>query len=75
MLKSQLILYDIIQCCESGTGSRASQIRSLGSPRSCKPIFKRHGILRFTDMTDYSQLEFMYNWEQKWLPLTFIGSW
>ena len=30
-----------------------------------------NGMLRFTDMIDYSQLEFMYNWEQKRLPLHF----
>ena len=26
-------------------------------------------------MIDYSPLEFMYNWEQKRLPLTFIDTW
>ena len=26
-------------------------------------------------MIDYSQFEFMYNWEQKRLPLTFIDTW
>lgn len=40
-----------------------------------EPLFKRHGILKFTDMIEYSQLEFMYNWEHKKLPLTFMNTW
>jgi hypothetical protein len=41
----------------------------------CEPIFKRLGILRFEDMIKYSQLEFMYFWEHKRLPASFLDTW
>jgi hypothetical protein len=41
----------------------------------CEPLFKRQGVLRFVDMIRYSQLEFMYNWEHKRLPISFIDTW
>jgi len=41
----------------------------------CEPLFKRLGILRFEDMIEYSQLEFMYFWEHKRLPISFLDTW
>ena len=43
----------------------------------CEPLFKRQGILKFEDMVEieYFQLEFMYYWEHKRLPISFSDTW